>query len=454
MAWSVNALVAGLPIFWAQGAVSGERSLSLLALRRWYSSLTLTSGEPSPSWFAIWPLALGLVGLLGAASWFQGPKQTISQFFDLVGHVRLMESAVQRLWRSGRLLAVIIGFTVLSWTLGQMLTFAMVGGREDLLALNRSRSLTELVLEHGLFAALTPLRDLVGTADHFLLLCLVVLLVFREASNSWSGDYVPLAHRTRVSSPRRWSGLVCFAGVLYLLYRCLSLLIGEVGLPLGGLLLVESVVVPGLMLVLDGALLGWILVELRNASQGAGGRNSLGVRPALDVFPGAALACLAALPARYVATAFLLVSLDLPTSAGDTMLGRAIRWQLSWGLADLQGIALVVTGLAGSAAWNGLTLRRTLRGYTRLLSVEGGRALALTMFATLASALWSGLAYLVVVPLPARAWVLPAADSYAHYGTLIIGLLVLAGWVELGERALAEATLVSSTIEVEEPILA
>ena len=38
--------------------------------------------------------------------------------------------------------------------------------------------------------------------------------------------------------------------------------------------------------------------------------------------------------------------------------------------------------------------------------------------------------------LPTQTWVLAAADSYAHYATLPVGLLMLAGLVELGERSL------------------
>ena len=36
--------------------------------------------------------------------------------------------------------------------------------------------------------------------------------------------------------------------------------------------------------------------------------------------------------------------------------------------------------------------------------------------------------------MPAQPWVLLAADSYAHYASLPIGLLGLAGLVELGTR--------------------
>ena len=50
------------------------------------------------------------------------------------------------------------------------------------------------------------------------------------------------------------------------------------------------------------------------------------------------------------------------------------------------------------------------------------------------------MAYLLVLSLPYSTWALAAADSYAHYGTLPVGLVLLAALVELGERSLPMAT--------------
>ena len=58
---------------------------------------------------------------------------------------------------------------------------------------------------------------------------------------------------------------------------------------------------------------------------------------ASELMPAASLACLAALPARYMATFIWLARLNLPASVNTTPLGRYIRWQLSSGLIDLQG---------------------------------------------------------------------------------------------------------------------
>ncbi|MBV8608950.1 MAG: hypothetical protein JO034_16015, partial [Singulisphaera sp.] len=47
----------------------------------------------------------------------------------------------------------------------------------------------------------------------------------------------------------------------------------------------------------------------------------------------------------------------------------------------------------------------------------------------------------LLLAMPPQTWVLSAADGYAHYATLPIGLLALAALVELGERSLPTATL-------------
>ena len=47
----------------------------------------------------------------------------------------------------------------------------------------------------------------------------------------------------------------------------------------------------------------------------------------------------------------------------------------------------------------------------------------------------SGLAYFAVLAMPMQSWVLLAADSYAHYASLPIGLIGLAALVELGSRS-------------------
>jgi hypothetical protein len=288
------------------------------------------------------------------------------------------------------------------------------------------------------------LRDVLGLADNLPLLILATVVLFRATADRWGEPYVPPSLR-----PRRrrtgWGEVVWGAGSLYLLYRLVCLTSGTGDLPLGGCLLVEALVVPLVMVLLDGALLAWVLVELRNASIGDTGNDTLDAEQALALLPGTALACLAALPARYLATAVLLVAFSLPNTVDATILGRYVRWQLNWGLADVQGAALVLAGLAGAVAWTRGTVAGALGGYRRMVAAEGGHLAAVLVLAGLASGTLSAVAYLLVLSLPAQTWVLAAADGYAHYASLPVGLIALAALVELGERSLPTATPIAES---------
>jgi hypothetical protein len=86
-----------------------------------------------------------------------------------------------------------------------------------------------------------------------------------------------------------------------------------------------------------------------------------------------------------------------------------------------------------------------MAGYGRLLAFEGGHVVALAAIAGFASGLLAASAYAVVLLLPAQSWVLAAADSYAHFATLPVGLCALAALIELAERSLPTATLFRSS---------
>ena len=111
-----------LPLVWAQAqtppqpAAPNPNSIYFLALRRWCSSLTLSSPQAIPSLHPLWAFVAGLAGLLILAVLAQGPIRVLQQLFDLVGHARLVQKSFRRLWRAGRMVAIAIGFTVLSST--------------------------------------------------------------------------------------------------------------------------------------------------------------------------------------------------------------------------------------------------------------------------------------------------------------------------------------------------
>lgn len=428
----------GLPELWAQQGppleLSDAERVALLALRRWLSGLTLSPPEAVPRPYGGWAWLLGWLGLGVLVLVAQGPRRALGQVFDLAGHVRLLAAAVGRLRQAGRLVVVVLGATVLAWTVSQMPSFAQADRLKDLNALRKSRSLGELAFEQGVLAGLVPLRDVVGLGDNLPLLVVAVVLTWRAATGgSPSPASSASAPRSNSSS---WVGREVFVGLGVLLYaieRLIVVLSVSDGLPPGGCLVVDAVAVPLLMLLADGLLLSWALVELREADLGLGG-GPLDVSRVLRLLPGAALACLAALPARYLATAAWLLFLNIPPAlAGKIYLTTLLR---GWGLIGLQGGALALVGLAGAAAWRGESGRATVRGYVRLIRAEGGRLAVVLGLGGLVAAGAAATAYALILSLPAQPWVLAAADSYAHYVTLPVGLTILAALVELGHRAL------------------
>jgi hypothetical protein len=439
-----------LPLVWAQAqpGAANPNSIYFLALRRWCSSLTLSSPQAAPSLHGPWAFAAGITMLLILAVLCQGPVGALKQLFDVGGHVKLVRTSARRVWRAGRMVSIAIGFTVLAWTASQAMVFAQESRRLDLVALTKSRALGELAFEQGILAGLTPLRDVAGLADNLPLLIIAAIVVFRTSfevqpwSPSPSGEDGAV---TRASARAGWSTLVWGSASLYALYRIVGRMAGSGDLPLGGCLVVEGLFVPILMVVSDGFFLAWILTELRNAGMDFTGEDRLDVRQAVALMPGTAVACALVLPARYVATSVVLCSAYLPTSVSATTFGNYIRWLLGWGLTDLQAAAIVVIGLAGAVVWSRGTMRGSIAGYRRLLIHQGGHLVAAVLMAGVASGMLAAAAYGVVLLLPVQSWVLAAADSYAHFATLPVGLWALAAFIELAERSLPSATFARET---------
>jgi hypothetical protein len=427
----------------------------LLALRRWCSGLTLCSPAAEPDLTGLWSWLLGLAALLLLATVFQGPVLALRQLFDGVGLVRLLVAALERLRRSGRMVALAVGATVVAWTVSQTLRFNDAQGRDDVLLLTKARSLGELALEQGVLAALTPVRDLYGLGDNVLLLFLASAVLFRALSerpdphrvDRVGGRLIGAGPGSRIATrpASRWAHLAWGATALYLLYRLGLRVAGTTELPIGYCVPIEAVVIPLLMVTSDGVMLAWILVELRSVSLGDQGNDSLDPHAVVALVPGAILACLLALPSRYMATSILLGYSFLPPQMIATPMGSLFRWQLSAGLAEVQGLALLSLGLAGAVAWSRGTVVSAMRGYRQVLAAAGGRLVALLVVCGLAAGGGAALAYVLVLSLPASTWVLAAADGYAHYATLPVGFVVLAALVELGERALPTAALAETT---------
>jgi hypothetical protein len=370
----------------------------------------------------------------------QGPIRALRQLFDIPGLVRLVHAAISRLRGASRLVAVTFGVTVVVWTANQTVSAlstnrsASAGesqGSKDLDVILKSKSLAEVSVEQGVMAALTPMRDLFGMGDMLPLVVVAAALLFRVSADRWGGLGGPTLDTSPAASG--WTTLYWGGASLYTLYRLASMV--EPGdFPLGGCLFVEAVVVPFLMMVVDGLLLAWVLVELRCTEVGGSAGEQIDINAAISLIPSATLACVAALPSRYLGTGALLAILHVPYYAKGVPL--LVYHRLVWVLASIQGIALVAVGIAGAVAWSRGSIHGAIRGYTRLLRFEGGHLVSALGLGSLAAGAASAIAYALVLSLPHQPWVLTAADSYAHYATLPMGLITLSAFVELGARSL------------------
>ncbi len=440
-----------LPLVWATQAQSAPAaapastgSLALLALRRWFGGLTLSSPQALPDLHPLVALLAALLVVLLLAVLFQGPLGVLKQLVNIPGHVRLVREATRRVWRAGRLIAIVIGFTVLGWTGGQALSFMRDDGRRtDQILLTKSRSLGELAFEQGILAGLTPLRDLAALGDNLTLVVIVVIVVFRASLDMPGWGIPPDSHNknAREVPVSRWSTAIWGAASLYALYRAVNWGASNGDLPLGGCLVVEAALVPILMMICDGFLLAWVLTELRNAGLDTTGEDHLDIRQAIALMPAAALACFLIFPSRYLAAFVWLSSAYFPTWVNATPLGAYVRWQLGWGLTDVQTIGLAMVGFAGVVAWSRGTIWGSLVGFKRLLAVHGGHLVIVLAVASTATSIVAGSVYALLLLLPAQGWVLGASDAYAHYVTLPVGLWLLAAVITLAEGSLPAASL-------------
>jgi hypothetical protein len=293
---------------------------------------------------------------------------------------------------------------------------------------------------------MTPLRDVVGLALLIPLLVGASVVLFQYTTDRWgSGARPPMSIRRRSS---RWATIGWGSTALYALYRFVSLVTGNSELPLGGCMILEAAVVPMLMALADGVLVAWVLVELRNAGLGDTEGDALDVVGVSILIPAAILACVLAYPARYIGTGASLALLDLPPAyATGTWVASYLRWQVGWGLVYLQAVAIAFAGLLGAVAWSRGTPGDALKGYLRMLSDEGGHLVAALAAGGAAAGALSAVAYMVILSLPASTWALNAADSYAHYATIPVGLILTAALIELGERSLPPASLAKADVD-------
>ena len=416
-------------------------ALPYLALRRWLEGQTLSSPFSGPSYRPLWAWLVGLTALLVTAVIFQGPRRALGQFLDVRGHFRLLATAIARVRRSARLVVVLLGVTVLSWSYFQLVHYGDEGRVDDLAIFTQNKRLPEQAGEQGVLAALSPLRDLCSLGDELLLLAASTVLVFKLTSDRWGSTDDPYLE---LENPLPRSTMLCWGTTwLYGMYRFAVLVAGPDGLPLGGCFFLEAGVVPVAMALSDGILLSWVLTELRRTGY-SDEEAALDLRAVVRLWPAATLACVAVLPGRYAATGLWLI---LPYAPGQ-IAKRFVAPMLSgWGLIWLQAGALVLLGMAGAAAWSGGSVRGLFRSFFRMMRAEGGRVAAVAVLSGLTSGLAVAATYLVVFTLPERAWLLMTADSYGHFASLAAGLVGLSALVDLGARSLPRASVAGAKPE-------
>lgn len=435
-----------LPLVWAQVGVSGPGgagsspstgSLLQLSLQRWLGSVTLSpttirGGEIAEG---VWAFLASALALLVLVAVIQGPGRALGQIADLKGHRELLDQATRRVRRAGRLLVGMVAAVVLSWTTMQGFRYAQASGRDDLALLMTNRRVVDVAWAQGALAALTPTRDVIGLGGMIPMLGIAAFVLFQFSTFRWSAIRPDPAIRERVT---RWATIGWAATGLYAIYRFVSLVATGFGdRPVGGCLLgAEAFVVPVLMILAEGVVAAWVLVELR---QGHGNEDRLDLTSIVLLVPEAVTVCLLTFPARYLAAGLVLGVGYLPSALlSNRRFGSALSWELGPGLIAWQAAGLVLTPVLAVAAWSGRTRSGLARGWFRLLRQEGGRVAVVVLAGGLAAGLGSALAYAALLALPNSSWGLLAADSYAHYATLPVGLVTLAALVELAGRSAPE----------------
>ena len=416
-------------------------SLLAQSLRRWFANLTLSppaihaGAVPEAIWIGLGALGLLLLMVMVA----QGPRRALGQLVDLRGHAQLWEAAVGRVRRSIRLLIVVVGVSVVSWTGAQGLRYADLSARDDLALLLKDRRVVDVAWAQGALATLTPLRDVVGLGMMYLMLLGATFVLFQYSTFRWSAIRPAPEIRARVTF---WATIGWGSTAFYAIDRFVGLVAtGQSDRPYGGCFGLGALMVPALMALADGVMVAWVLVELRHGgTQRSGGgteeTDRLDVTGVVLALPAAMIGCVLTMPARYIATGFALGSEYLPALVlAKPEVAAFLRWELSWGLMVWQAVGLVFVGWLGVVAWSRGKRWETVRGFGRLLAEDGGRVVVVLAVAALSAGVLSGLAYALILALPGAPWVLAAADSYAHYATIPVGLITLAALVELAGRS-------------------
>jgi len=419
----------------------------LLALKRWVGGGTLTSPDAvaSPDFQARFWL-LGLLLMILAGLLLQGPRAFLVGLFEWSAVRRLIRQGMRRLKQRPVVPLALGGFVLVSWTTIQLLHYADPLGVDNLQKSLRTKTLPVMSLEQGLLAALTPLRDLTNLADCWPLVAAAAVIAFHFTSKL---QWVPQSTMHRgLRNAQLWAQFFWIAASIWLFYRMVLGGASEGGLPLNSGAYIEILVEPLFMLLIDAVLLSWILTELRDAPFSDNDTLLPNIEQVLSLLPGLVLVNFMVVPGRYFAHGLWLVwnsVVDLIATNGvvPPAIVEYVVWGLSWGILDLQAIAFAFLVLTGAAAWGRGSVKETFSIARRMFKRHGATLFLITLFCGLLNLISTALISTLILSHPTEPWVLMSADSYCHYASLYIGLVLVACYVQLGEDALLTAQVIS-----------
>ncbi len=442
--WSSSPVLIGQG---TAGVEAGPTRASVLAILRWFQSLSLSAADPeSRVVVALVPWALAIVVMVAIGLLVQGPSRFLGQLFDVSGHLSLLNQALSRVRRGWRLALILTGVLVFSWVGYQTLAFQFDGptNQAEFEALRRSESLGRVAMDYAAHALLLPHRDVAALGNYVVLLIMAVMMVFGMTSNRW--DEVTGSVLVLDDKSDRWATVAWIATGLYVFYRVVMLGSWLAGTGLAGfpqaddsgawVVWSQLVLIPPLMLISDGLLLAWVTVGLRQADPRSQAElPMLQIGPILSILPMMILVCALVMPGRYTSHILLLLGnvADL-----EWLLGASPALGLVRIILILQALGLVLLGLLGAAAWSGRSLRGTFGLFGRLWRNAAARLLVVVVSASLGAGALTLLSYLALLNVGGPEWALNAAASYAHYGTLGVGLMLVAALIDLAGQYVTE----------------
>lgn len=433
------------------GKVSSADAM-FLSLRRWIGYTTLSSpdmiGKPDV-YLGYW--LLGCIILLVAALFFQGVRSFLIEMLNWRGFSRVLAQSFRRVGQRPIVPLSLIGSLLLSWTTGQLISYARSGGMEDLQLTLRTKLVISLCLEQGALAAMTPLRDLTTLADIWPCLILGILAAYSFTNSlQWTPQSAlnPGEQKANRLSQRFW--IVCS---FWLIYRMIVGASSESYLPLISGSMIEMILEPTAMIMVDGVLLSWIIVELRDA--GLTEASAIRPRPVqvMALLPAIFFVLLIAMPGRYLAHLNWIVLNTLLIHFGlqsEIYLGAVnlFLWFFNQGLFIVQLLSLPLSFFVGAVAFSEGSIKKTLTVARLMLKLHGANLVFLLLLVGCLNLIATSLIQYALLSHPPEPWVLVASDSYTHYFTLCSGILLIAGFIEIASQAHVEYQLQSSqTVE-------